>query len=303
MVQVSNAFLTALHNGAPQRWVFVWENGTILTNEDISVEDSVTYDETFCSETDLTVGLTPSAHLSFVMLNGEYQWVDFTFGAFTAYLGVMVTSVANDSQRTNHPVINLTGTTLTVSGNGRLETYELCSFGRFHAERPDVVRKVLINVDAYDNMILFDRDMPSATELNITYPISAGNLLQAMCDYLQVPLESTTFTNSTVTLTAEPKSFKTASMRDVVGWIAELACATAKFNRSGQMKMAWLTPVNASYNEHGYTEFQRTEYLITPVNKLSVRNADQTVETVIEGATTDSPYMIQDNPFLNQQLE
>lgn len=305
MVTVSNAFKAALQAGAPQRWAFVWSsNNAILTNEDISVEDGVNYDETFCSETDLTVGLTPSSHMSFTLLNDQNQLLNFPFGKFTASLGVRLSVAENSSARTNHPTVTISGTTMTVSGNGKLETYELCPFGTFFAERPDIIRKTMITVDAYDCMTLFDRDMPSATALGITYPVTAGNLLQAMCNYLTtatgttVAMSSYTFTNSTVTLSKAPKSFSTASMRDVLGQIAELACSIARFDRTGTLKFLWLNRVNASYDEHKYTEFEYTEYATTSVNKLSVRNGDQTQESVI--GTGDSPYMIQDNPFLNQ---
>lgn len=304
MIQVSNAFKAALQARAPQRWAFIWANGTILTNEDISVEDGVHYDETFCSETDLTVGLTPSSVMSFTLLNDELQLVNFPFGRFEAKLGVRLSVTENDSAATDHPTVSISGNTMTVSGNGKLETYELCSFGVFYAERPDVVRKVLISVEAFDQMVLFDRDMPSATALNITYPITAGALLQAMCSYLStvtgttIAASSYTFTNYSVQLAKEPESFKTASMRDVLGQIAELACSIARFNRSGTLTFLWLNRINTSYNEHNYTEFERTEFSTTSVNKLSVRNGDQTQETVV--GSGGSPYMIQDNPFLNQ---
>ncbi len=304
MVQVSNAFLAALQAGAPQRWAFIWADGTILTNEDISVEDGVSYDETFCTETDLTVGLTPSSHMSFVLLNDKYQLQNFGFGRFTAKLGVRLSVTDDSSTPTDHPTVTVNGNTMTVSGNGKLETYELAPFGTFYADRPDIIRKTLITVDAYDNMMLFDRDMPSSTTLNITYPITAGNLLQAMCAYLTaqtgvtIGMSSYTFTNSTVTLSKAPKSFSTASMRDVLGQIAELACSIARFNREGVLSFVWLNRVTKSFDEHNYTEFEYTEYATTPVNKLSVRNGDQTQETVV--GSGDSPYMIQDNPFLNQ---
>lgn len=298
MITVSNACLQALQAGAPQRWVFEWQDTehTILTNEDISVEEGVAYDEVFCSETDLTVGLTPSSQISFTMLNGQYQWTGFSFGWFKASLGVRLTSVKNTEARNRHPTVTVSGNTATVVGNGVTETYELVPFGWFYAERPDVLRKTLIAVDGFDRMTLFERDMPSATALGITYPVTALTLLQAMCTHLGVQLETTTFLNSGLTLEKEPKSFSSASMREVLGWIAEAACAVARFSREGSLRLLWLNSTSVSYDEHGYTGFERTEYETTSVSKLSIRNADQTEETVL--GTGDSPYMIQDNPFL-----
>ena len=192
--------------------------------------------------------------------------------------------------------VSVSGNTATVVGNGVTETYELVPFGWFYAERPDVLRKTLIAVDGFDRMTLFERDMPSATALGITYPVTALTLLQAMCTHLGVQLETTTFLNSGLTLEKEPKSFSSASMREVLGWIAEAACAVARFSREGSLRLLWLNSTSVSYDEHGYTGFERTEYETTSVSKLSIRNADQTEETVL--GTGDSPYMIQDNPFL-----
>lgn len=302
MINVSNAFITALRAGAPQRWLFAWADGTLTSNEDISVEDGVSYDETFCSETDLTVGLTPSSQMSFVLLNGDLRWVDFAFGWFTASLGVRIAVEQDGSSPTRHPVLTVSGTTLTVSGNGTLETYELCPFGTFFADRPAVVRKYLIDITANDRMLLFDQDMPSDVALGITYPVTAAALLTAMCNYLNVPVDLTTFTiNSGMTLASRPEAFEGASMRDVLGMIAEVGCSIARFNRSGVLCMKWLNRLIRSFDEHDYTEFERTEYQTVAVDKLSVRNADSTSESVI--GTGDSPYMILDNPFLNQTVE
>lgn len=308
MITVSSAFSTALAAGEPQRWVFKWDNGSVLSNEDISIEDGVSYDETFCSETDLTVGLTPSSSISFVLMNDEYQFLNFSFGWFVAKLGVRTAVVENDSAPTLHPTLTLSqnDTVLTVSGNGYLETYELVPFGRFYVEEPAILRKHTIEITALDQMQLFEEDMPSASALNITYPVSAADLLSAMCTYLDVDIASSmytggvlTFTNSTVTLASEPKSFSSASMREVLGWIAEVACCVARFNRNGELVFVWLNRLTRSYSEGNYTGFDRTEYSTTPVDKLSIRNEDSTEETVVKDPNTeDSPYMIQDNPFL-----
>lgn len=301
MISVSNAFVTALRAGAPQRWLFAWADGTLTTNEDISVEAGVKYDETFCSETDLTVGLTPSSSISFVLLNGQYQWLGFNFGWFTASLSVRIATQRNASPITRHPVLTLNGNTLTVNGNGSLDTYELCSFGKFFAETPSIIRKYQIDIMANDQMLLFEQDMPSDAALHLTYPVSAGTLLAAMCTYLEVPLATTTFLNSEMTLASRPSVFNTSSMREVLGMIAEVGCSIARFDRQGRLSLRWLNRLSRSYDEHNYTEFERTEYQTTAVNKLSVRNSDSTAESVV--GTGDSPYMIQDNPFLNQTVE
>lgn len=298
MIQVSTAFLTALQQGAPQRWVFAWSDGTLMSNEDISVDDGVSFDETFCSETDLTVGLTPSARIAFTLLNKDYQWQDFGFGRFSAYLGVRTAWEKNNSAAVRRPALALNGTTLTVNGNGRLETYEMAPFGIFNADRPSIMHKTLISIEAMDLMQLFEADMPSASALNISYPVTAKALLTAMCGYLGVTLGSDSWLNEGLTLAKAPKQFTAATMRDVLGYIAEAACAVARFNRQGQLVLVWLNRLQRSYDEHSYTDFEYTDYSTKAVNKLSVRNEDSTQQTVLSSGDGDSAYMIQDNPFL-----
>ena len=299
MYQVSAAFKAAVAAGNPQRIVFVFDNGTIISNEDVNVEDGVRFHDSFCSETDLTIGLTQSGEVSFGLLNDDGYYDNFTFGAFRAYIGVQLTKVSDSSAAVKRPAISLSGTSMTVTGNGATETYELCPMGKYIAPRPSIVRKVLIDVQANDQMTLFDVDMPSSTELNITYPITAGQLLRALCEQAGVAATSYTFLNSDLTLASEPSSFETSTMREVLGWIAEAAGANARFNRQGLLEMAWLTPQSAVFDEHNYTEYEPSWYTVPVIDRLHIRNQDSTAETII--GSGDNGMIIQNNPFLRQE--
>ena len=300
MVTVSAAFRAAMADPTthPQRMVFQFDNGTIISNEDIDVEGGVDFNEVFFSETDLTIGLTPSSEISFGLFNDDDHYTNFTFGAFNAYIGVRLSVTANGSAAAQRPAIAISNRTMTVSGNGRSETYELCPLGRFIAARPAVVQKVLIDVEANDQMTLFDEDMPSDTDLGIIYPITAGQLLQKLCTYVGVQAVTYTFINSTLSLSARPESFDGSTMREVVGWIAEAAGANARFNREGLLEMAWFNTLSQTYSEGNYTEFEPSWYPVPAIDKLHIRNADSTAESVIGTGTTG--YMIQNNPFLRQ---
>lgn len=303
MVTVSAAFMAGLADPAnhPQRIVFEFEaDGAIISNEDIDVDSGVDFHETFCSETDLTIGLTPSSELSFVLFNDDRLWNEYEFGTFTAYIGVRLSWQKNNSEPVRRPEITISGTSMTVSGNGILETYELMSLGKFIAPRPSIVMKDQIDIRANDQMTLFDEDMPSDTDLGVTYPITAGQLLQKLCDYVDVDPVTTTFTNSTLSLSKRPDSFDDSTMREVLGWIAEAACANARFNRSGLLELAWFNDVTASkeYDESNYTAFEPTWFESPRVSKIHIRNEDSTAEAII--GTGDVCYMIQNNPFLRQ---
>ncbi len=298
MVTVSNAFMAALADpdAHPQRMVFQFDNGTIISNEDIDVEGGVDFHEIFCSETDLTIGLTPSSEISFGLFNIDGHWTGFTFGTFNAYIGVMLSETANGSAAVQRPAITISNRSMTVNGNGKRQTFELCPLGRFIAPRPAVVQKVLIDVTANDQMSLFDENLPSASALGITYPVTAGNMLRALCNYVGVSASTYSFLNSGLTMN-EPDT-ETYTMRDVLGWIAEAACANARFNRDGVLELAWFSTTSKSFNEGNYATFEPSWYQAPKVQKLHIRNADSTAEAVI--GSGDNAYMIQNNPFLRQ---
>lgn len=293
MISVSSAFQTALANGNPQRMVFSFSN-RIISNEDIDIEVGVHFLEEFCSETDLTIGLTPSAEISFDLLNDDGYFDDFGFGTFTAYLGVR-TSTATNSSTAIRPTYSISGTTLTVTGRGVQETYELCSLGVFIALRPDVVQNSTISVTANDKMTLFDRDMPE--DLEITYPATMKQILQAMCTYLGITLATTSFINDSLSVTEAPAAFENATMREVLGWIAEASGSNARINRAGYLELVWLNEVNKTIDEDNYSEFTHSWFNAAGVDQLHIRNADSTEEEIL-GSSGDNKYMIQNNPFL-----
>jgi len=300
VTNVSSAFRAALGSGAPQRVALVFEN-VVISNEDIDIEGGVDLREVFCSESDLAVGLTPASEITFAVFNDDGFYDEFEFGSFDAYIGVRISLTQNGSPAALRPLISVdrNALTMTVSGNGTLETYALCPLGSFIAPRPSIIRKTLIDVEAYDRMTLFDENMPDATELGITYPVTAGRLLKALCDQAGVEAESYTFLNSDLTLSKEPSFFENATMREVLGCIAQAAGANARFDRMGKLVFSWLNPVSRSFDETQYTQFEPAWYEAAQVDRVHVRNEDSTAETVI--GSGNNTYVLQNNPFLRQE--
>ncbi len=302
MVTVPAEFNGAIAAGKPQRMVFQFAN-RIISNEDIDMEVGVDFHEIFCSETDLTIGLTPSSEISFTVFNDDGYYSDFEFGTFTAYLGVLTGSTTNDTTVSGtRPDITIdsSNSTFTVQYNYRLETYTYIKLGVFIAPRPAIVDIKEIAIDANDRMTLFDEDMPSAGDLGITtYPLRADTMLQALCNKVGVTAASYTFLNHDATIASWPDSFSTATMREVVGQIAELACSNARFNREGLLELVWLqTTSSGTYGESNYTEYSPYWYGVPQITSLHVRNADSTTETVV--GTSGNEYMIQGNPWLKR---
>lgn len=304
MVTVSTDFRNAVAAGKPQRMVFAFSN-RIISNEDIDMEVGVDFHEIFCSETDLTIGLTPSSEISFTVFNDDGYYSDFEFGQFTAYLGVLLSSTTNDTTISGtRPDITIdsSNSTFTVQYNYRLETYEYIKLGVFIAPRPAIVDIKEIAIDANDRMTLFDEDMPSAADLGITsYPLRADTMLGLLCTKVGVDLAaaSQNFLNHTATVASWPDSWSNSTMREVVGQIAELACSNARFNRDGDLELVWLqTTSSGTYGENKYTDYSPYWYGVPQITSLHVRNADSTTETVV--GTSGNEYMIQGNPWLKR---
>ena len=294
MYTVSQTLQTALNNGTPQRVLLEFMNASgtvtdVFSNEDIVVSTGVELDEMFNSETDLTIGLCPSAEIRFDMLNDNGQLEDFGFGKCKVWLGARIDSGTPSN----------TAKTKTFTGGKCNGLFEFTPLGVFLVERPSVVKKKIITITANDQMQLFDEDWPGSAALILTYPTTLSNLFTKLCAYVGVAYASASFLNSDITVSAEPEAFENATMREVLGWIAEAACSVARFNRDGQLEMAWFSTVNSVYDEHNYTEFSPAWYETKAVDKLNIRNADS--ETEYTYGSGSNAYMIQDNPFLRQQ--
>lgn len=297
MYQLSQTLQTAIAAGTPQRVLIEFTHkpdGTAyvpavqFSNEDILIDTGVRLTEEFNSNTDLTIGLCPSAEIQFDMLNDEQQLGTFEFGTFKAYLGA----------RIEYGTPLSSAKTKTFVEQGITVLYEFAPLGTFIAQRPAIVNRNTISVDANDRMTLFDVDMPSAIDLGITYPTTLASLTAAMCTYVGVSLKTNSWLNSSLTVTAEPDQFESATMREVLGWVAEAGCSNARFNRDGLLEFVWFNAVTKVYDEHDYADFSQTWYETQAIDGLHIRNADSTTEFTI--GTGENAYMIQDNPFLRQ---
>lgn len=174
--------------------------------------------------------------------------------------------------------------------------YEFVPLGVFIADRPNVPDQIRISMVCHDRMMKFEKDMPDAEELGISYPVTVKKLFERLCSYFSVPYRTSSFANSGATVGEESDSFKNATARTVLGWIAEAAGSNARFDRDGYLVMDWIHSSGVSVNESGYTEFLPYWYETAKVNKLY--NRDTSVgEDVIYGSGSNG-YLIQNNPIL-----
>ena len=185
---------------------------------------------------------------------------------------------------------------LRIWNGTKKKTYEFVPLGKFNAERPNVPYVNEIRFTCYDLMQRFEKDMPSDADLGISYPIPFGSLFRKMCIYADIPYRSTTFINSTAMLTGRPDDFDSATMREVLQWLAEAACSVARIDRDGYLIMDWMRDTDLTINETGYSEFNPYWYQTKKISKLDNRASSGDYEHTL--GTGDEVYLIQDNPLL-----
>lgn len=183
----------------------------------------------------------------------------------------------------------------------RKYTYECCPLGIFKVERPKVSTTITLDIDANDQMQLFDADIPDGL---FSYPTTIGGMLTAMCSHLGINCTTTSFINKTATISSKPENMDNQTMRNVLAWIAEAACAIARFDRDGNLELAWLNPLNITLDESDYSEFEPYYFNTPTINKLYVRNTTKGADKTKTEAQTDGDcgYLIQDNPLLKNAV-
>ena len=185
---------------------------------------------------------------------------------------------------------------LEAYNGGILKTYEFVPLGMFTAERPDVPDVIQLNMNCHDFMMKFEKDMPTAEELNMSYPSSISNLFTKLCAKVGVTPLSTTFINSSAMIAEEPEEFANATMRTVLKWIAEAAGSNLRFNRDGKLVFDWIRTTAQSYDANGYSEFSPKWFQTKQITKLYNKSFQEEEDT--EAGSGTEEYLIQDNPLL-----
>lgn len=178
--------------------------------------------------------------------------------------------------------------------NGKSEKYEYVKLGEFVAQRPAIVRRRIVDLEASDYMQLFADKM--AKDVTFSYPATLSGLVSQMCNILGVEWVQTDFINSSISVSEEPEDFKEATLQEILAWIAQAGCCYAKFNREGKLEMRWFNQTGRTFGETDYSDFTPYSYQVEKVDKLYVRNSNSTEErTVGKGGNA---YLLQNNPFL-----
>lgn len=201
----------------------------------------------------------------------------------------------------NNLINNLAGE--EVTWKKRVETspgvFEEIQMGIFIAEKPVKISDTRIRVKAYDRMKKFDVIVDDWLR-TVSYPITLKNMLIGLCNYVGVPLATTTFLNDNY-----PVKFNflgtNVKGRDVLKWIAEIAAKFAIINELGELRLGWYNNIVYSVNNSNYYSIKVEDYQVKKIDKLQVRVEENDIGVVV-GIGTNA-YVIQNNPLLYTETD
>lgn len=88
MYSASSEFHDAVANGAHQMALLIFNNGpTVFTNDDIDVQEGISFHDYFNTNEDLSIGQALSNEISFTLFN-DSGMQNYSYGDFTATIGV-----------------------------------------------------------------------------------------------------------------------------------------------------------------------------------------------------------------------
>ncbi len=238
-----------------------------LTDNDI-MQDSLKILSSVSGESNFEIGCAIIGELDFEIDNsdGQYNNMSFQNAEFQVHIGL----VTNQSYTGN----------LTV---------EWLNKGLFTAEEVTVNEKY-ISIVAYDNMAKFDKEMP-----DINFPATLSDIFSRICTHCGVAYTSLNFPNKDLIIKNNYLE-KDTSCRDILSYIAQLACSYAYINPGGSVSLKWFTNTNYFVSEkqrlNGTVSITGVQFTDVDENKYLLGSADYCL-------------MIDDNPFIigNQALQ
>lgn len=147
------------------------------------------------------------------------------------------------------------------------------------------VNENYISITAYDNMAKLD--VPFA-DAGVSFPITLFALYQKICTHCGVAYDSTAFPNQSLKVETGDHIDEEASCRDVLSYIAQLACSYAYADKKGTVKIGW-------YSETSY-EITEQQKLNGTVTVSGVQLTDVDGKAYIKGSKKYC-IMIEDNPL------
>lgn len=184
------------------------------------------------------------------------------------------------------------------------DTYECLPLGVFITDKPERQKERLIKITAIDRMKLFDK-ASDGFFAGLTYPITLGEMYSQLCSFAGVNAVTSTFLNSTKSFSEPPMTIKNGTCRELLSWIATVACSFARFNREGKLELAWYVAADKVFTPNQTFGLTPAEYTVKQIDKLQVSVTENDIGVIVPSDSTDAVngYQIIDNPLLYGQSD
>lgn len=174
--------------------------------------------------------------------------------------------------------------------------YEYVPLGTFYFSTPEQRRVANISCEALDGMQKFNVDVDDWWA-GLTWPLTRGQLLASLCTYVGVTLKTTTFPGSTESIASAPMAGNGLVGKDVLGWIAETACAYARMSRDDKLELVWFASQDVKLTQNQHFGDSPAEYETPAVQALHVQVANTDLGVMLPENGTGNEYQVLDNPL------
>ena len=174
--------------------------------------------------------------------------------------------------------------------------YEYVPLGTFYFSTPEQRRVANISCEALDGMQKFNVDVDDWWA-GLTWPLTRGQLLASLCTYVGVTLKTTTFPGSTESIASAPMAGNGLVGKDVLGWIAETACAYARMSRDDKLELVWFVSQNVKLTQNQHFGDSPAEYETPAIQALHVQVANTDLGVMLPENGTGNEYQVLDNPL------
>lgn len=180
--------------------------------------------------------------------------------------------------------------------SGGVDKYEYVPLGTFYFSTPEQRRVANISCEALDGMQLFNVDVDDWWAA-LKWPLTRGQLLASLCTHVGVTLETTTFPGSTESIASAPMAGNGFVGKDVLGWIAETACAYARMSRDDRLELVWFAAQDVKLTQNQHFGDSPAEYETPAVQALHVMVANTDLGVMLPEGGTGNEYQVLDNPL------
>ena len=233
-------------------------SGKTLTDKNLF--GGVKYSHSCNADTDLTVGTTACAEVSFTTNALQPDSLNSSFTYYAKFNG---------------------NTTYTTVGVFNIKEITKSTHGKYE-------------VKAYDNISKFDIIVDSWID-SLTFPITLGDMFNSLCTYCGCTAYSTSFTNSTMKVNDNFTGINITG-RAVLGYIAQCAGGFAKAYTNGKIQITKFTTKSITLDNTKYKTFWYADYSAPVIDKVWVGQEDGDVG--VTSGTGSNILNIESNPLL-----